>query len=220
MDERTVQRSTAAGLASELVSQFESAARKAIAARGRFTCALTGGSTAKLLYPSLARADVDWRCVELFLGDERLVPADDPESNGRLLAATFPLRVLHRVRTELPGDDAARDYEGRLPAELDVVHLGVGPDGHVCSLFPGHALLSERSRRVSWLSDSPKPPPGRVTLTLEALSRARELWFFAMGAEKATAVREAREGRSPAALARAVARRAAWFVDDAAAGAA
>lgn len=218
MDERTVQRSTPAALAGELVSHFEKEARQAIAARGRFTCALTGGSTAKLLYPSLARADVDWRCVELFLGDERLVPPEDAESNGRLLAATFPLRVLHRVRTELDPAHAADDYQARLPPALDLVHLGVGPDGHVCSLFPGHALLGERARLVSWLTDSPKPPPGRVTLTLEALARARSLWFFAMGAEKADAVRGAREGKSPAALARAVAQRSVWFVDDAAAG--
>ena len=168
--------------------------------------ALTGGSAASTLYPVLAQAKLDWDKVHVFFGDERCVPAGDADSNYKLahetLLSRVPLRAahIHRMRGEDPPADAALAYQKILVdvtgGSLDVVHLGVGPDGHVCSLFPGHALLDEPAgqdggRLVASLTDSPKPPPARVTLTLAALAQARALWFLVAGINKAEAVRAA-----------------------------
>src|SRR5690606_27858721 len=153
-------------------------AREAIASGGRAAVALTGGSIATLCYPRLVSADVDWPHVEVFFGDERAVPPDDPESNYALADSLLLSRVpiakdaVHRMRGEAADlGAAAAAYEADMvqalgdPPVLDVVILGVGPDGHVCSLFPGHALLDDE-RWVASLDDSPKPPPRRVSLTL------------------------------------------------------
>ncbi len=221
----TVVRPTVEALADALAERFEAAAREAVAARGVFTCALTGGSSARQLYPRLARAAVEWRRTQLYFGDERCVPPGDAESNYRLAReallepAGVPPENVHRVRGELAPPEAALEYARALPA-LDVVHLGLGPDGHVCSLFPGHRLLAEAAARVAWLSDAPKPPAARVTLTLPALREARALWFLATGEAKRAAVKDAlQDPRStlPAALAHRAASSSTWFLDQAAA---
>ena len=105
---------------------------------------------------------------------------------------------------------------------LDVVHLGLGPDGHVCSLFPGHALLGEKTRLVASLDDAPKPPPTRLSLGVATLSAARAVWFIAFGAEKAAAIAAARHPTStlPAAIVAQRSRETRWFLDAAAADAA
>lgn len=186
------------------------AARLAAAAQaGPQVWALTGGSAARLVHPGLVRAGLDWGRVTLVFGDERAVPPEHADSNYRLARETLlePARVpearVRRMRGE--ADDleaAARAYEAELPA-LDVVLLGVGPDCHVCSLFPGHALLGEQVRRVAVVTDSPKPPPRRLTLTLPALLAAREVWFVLAGADKAAAARALEDPASqlPGALA-------------------
>lgn len=214
--------SSADALAEAVSRRTEEAAREAIATRGRFTCALTGGSAARLVYPALARARIDWAKVCFFYGDERCVPMDHPDSNhrqasaalGRTGARFFP------IDGSRPPEVAAAEYEERL-MPLDVVHLGVGPDGHVCSLFPGHALSAESGRRAMAIFDAPKPPPRRVTLTLPALLEARSLWFLVMGKEKQEAVRAAlRSPQSslPAALVHRAAAQSVWFLDENAAG--
>jgi 6-phosphogluconolactonase len=213
--------SSPAELAGDFVRRTEVLARAAIAARGRFCCALTGGSTAALVYPVLAGADLDWGKVELFYGDERCVAPEHPDSNHRVALAALGRTGarFHPIDGTLPPDAAARAYEQTL-LPLDVVHLGVGPDGHVASLFPGHRLLAEAHRRVAPVVDSPKPPLARVTLTLAALAEARSVWLVAMGAAKRDAVRAALGGASssiPAALAQRAAAEALWFLDDAAA---
>lgn len=213
-------------LAAELVRLSVESARAAVDARGLFTMALTGGSAATVLYPVLAQAVLPWERTHVFFGDERCVPADHPDSNYRLARETFLSRVpipeanVHRMRGELPPTEAAAEYERVLDevagGALDVVHVGVGPDGHVCSLFPGHALLDEKKRLVASLTDSPKPPPSRVTLTFPALSRARSLWFLVSGANKAEAVRAALldpDSDLPAARARRQAVEARWLLD-------
>lgn len=214
---------TIAALAATLARHFEASAREAISARGVFTCALTGGSAAKQLYPSLAGADVDWSKIHLYFSDERCVPPGDAESNYRLakevLLDAIPRATVHRVRGELAPAEAAREYELTLPA-LDVVHLGMGPDGHVCSLFPGHALLEESRSRVAALTDSPKPPPARVTLTPLALREARALWFLVTGEAKRDAVKDALKNPAsllPAARAHRDAKSSTWYLDAAAA---
>lgn len=212
---------TVGALADALALETEQAAQRAIAERGRFVCALTGGSAAKVMYPRLAKARIDWKLVHFFYGDERCVPPTDPESNHGLALAALGSTgaTFHPVDGTKPPADAAREYERSL-LPLDVVHLGMGPDGHVCSLFPGHRLLDDVEHQVGWLDDSPKPPPRRVTLTLPALHAAKALWFLVTGEAKKAAVYEAlvtADSRLPAARAHRAARTSVWFLDQPAA---
>lgn len=215
-------------IAAELVRLSLEAAHAAIAARGAFTMALTGGSAATALYPVLAQAPLDWTKVHVFYGDERCVPPTHVDSNHKLAHDAFLSRVpipaaqVHRVDGERAPDVAAADYERTLldvtngTGALDAVHVGMGPDGHVCSLFPGHPLLDEQSRLVAALTDSPKPPPARVTLTLPALQRARTLWFLVAGTNKAEAVAAVHKdpsSRLPAALVSRAHGSARWLLD-------
>jgi 6-phosphogluconolactonase len=199
----------------EFVARFVHAANGAIAARGTFSCALTGGSAVKM-YAQLARAPLDWPRVEFFLSDERLVPLESPDSNYRAAREALPLAKLHPVRVALDPADAAADYAEQLPEVLDLVFLGMGPDGHVASLFPGHPLLNDHVSRVAAVVDSPKPPARRVTLTLRALAEAREVWFLVPGESKKPVAHVARADRSsmlPAALVQRAARSTTWFLD-------
>lgn len=209
-------------LAAAFADAFADAAQRAIAARGRFVVALTGGSTASDLYPSLARLDVAWDHVVFVFGDERLVPPDHADSNfalaKRRLFDALPggEADARRVRGELSGAEAAAAYTTEIDAlgPIDLVHLGVGPDGHVCSLFPGHAVREDV--RVVHVSDSPKPPPDRVTLTFRALAEARELHLVATGEGKADAVHRilsAGGAALPAGRALRAAAAATFFVD-------
>lgn len=213
--------------AAVLVAHLVHVRRAHRAHRETFSLALPGGSVATSCLPLLAKADLDWSSVHLFWGDERAVPPDHADSNyglaaGLLLSvAPIPAANVHRMRADADDlDAAARAYEDALRAvELDVALLGVGPDGHVCSLFPGHALLGEHERWVRAIEDSPKPPPTRLTLTLPALASAREVVVVATGAAKAAVVREAIEDEAsllPLALALRVSRKATVILDDAA----
>lgn len=178
---------------------------RAIDERGQAALALPGGSAAALLLPEFARTGLDWAKLHLFWGDERAVPPDDPESNyglGRRLLidpARIPSAHVHRMEAERePLHEAAERYSDTLvrvlgsPPRLDVALLGLGPDGHVCSLFPGHRLL-EDSGWVAALDDSPKPPPQRITLTLESLRHARVIALATLGAAKAEIVHDVLE---------------------------
>lgn len=222
-------------LTREFVRRFESDAVRGIEARGRFACALPGGSVAAAFFPTLAEASVDWSRVELFWGDERAVPPVDPDSNyglaKRLLldhVAVDPARV-HRMAGET-GDvvQAAEAYENEMVSvlgaapSLDLVVVGVGPDGHVCSLFPGHPALREKARSVVAVSDSPKPPPKRITLTLPALARSNWICIVAFGAPKAAILREAIEVEAsslPVALLARSGPRVLYLLDEGAASA-
>jgi 6-phosphogluconolactonase len=220
---------TPAALARTFAARFAEQARAAIAARGRFSCALPGGSVAEAFFPVLASAPVAWGEVDFFWGDERAVGPADPDSNyalaSRLLLAAVeagPERV-HRMAGESPDlEAAARAYAGEMlrvlgdPPRLDLIVLGVGPEGHVCSLFPGHRALAERGRWVAAVSDSPKPPPRRITLTLAALAQARALCVAAFGEAKAEAMRQALDvpdSPLPVALALRAAERALLLLD-------
>lgn len=215
-------------LAAELVDLTIQAATEAIARRGLFTMALTGGSAATVLYPVLAQAGLPWDKVHIFFGDERSVPKEHADSNYHLAHATLlskapiPEPNIHRMRGEDDADVAAVAYEAELlrvtegTGALDVVHVGMGPDGHICSLFPGHALLGEERRLVAAIIDSPKPPPSRVTLTMQALARARALWFLVAGASKAEAARDAIVNPAsvlPAAIAARRGQTVRWLLD-------
>ncbi len=212
---RTAARSGVTASWADFTRSFVQAAEAAITARGVFTCALTGGSAVKM-YPLLLKEALDWSRIELFLSDERLVPLESPDSNYRAIREALPQARLHPVRVELSAEAAAADYARLLPEQLDLVHLGMGPDGHVASLFPGHALLHERHARIAPVLDSPKPPSARVTFTLPTLAAAREVWFLVTGEAKkpvAAAARGEPTSELPAALVHRAARRSTWFLD-------
>ena len=231
-------------LSEAAAQEFVRCAGEAVAARGRFTVALSGGSTPKRLYQLLAaepfRAQVEWGRVEIFWGDERCVPPDHPDSNYRmaheamLAHLPIPAEHIHRMEGERPDlDAAARDYQevlarvfygkptGPEPPALDLVLLGMGPDGHTASLFPHTDALRETTRWVV-ANHVPQLNTDRLTLTLPILKRAREVLFLVVGADKADRWAEAL-GPSfadaphlPAQLIRpALALK--WFVDSAAA---
>jgi 6-phosphogluconolactonase len=193
-------------LARRMAEVVDADGREALAHRGRFSLALSGGSVATAFFPVLARERSLWFRSEFFWCDERAVPPSHVDSNYAaahelwLGPARVPAARIHRM----PADEAdlvaaARAYEaemarvlGMLPC-LDVVILGVGPDGHVASLFPGHAALAEEQRSVLAIEDSPKPPPRRLTLTLPVLAGAERVVVAATGKTKAEIIREALE---------------------------
>ena len=222
-----------AGLTRVLVALMAAEWERAIAARGLLALALPGGSVATAFFPALAASGIDWTRAAFFWGDERAVPETDPESNAGLARrlwlapAGVPAANVHPVETAAPSlAQAALRYADTLtgtlgtPPRLDVALLGVGPDGHVCSLFPGHPAL----RAEGWaaaVDDAPKPPARRVTLTMSTLEAAGLVVVVALGGAKAPAMREAL-GDAPADLpvARVLrgARRAVVLLDPEAAG--
>jgi 6-phosphogluconolactonase len=212
-----------AELAAEWIAQ---AITSAVAQRGYCAIALAGGTTPRAVYARLARhhAEVPWPNVNVYFGDERCVPPHHPESNfhmaDQLLLRQVPIprAQIHRMPAEWPDDEAAaREYDGTLPDELDVLLLGMGADGHTASLFPGASALDERARRVVAV-DSPVPPPRRLTITPPVIARARRLAVVVAGTEKAPGVERALEGPfDPHALPVQFALGGTWFIDRAAA---
>jgi 6-phosphogluconolactonase len=189
-----------AELKTRITHQFEELVGATLdrGAPNQFSCGLTGGSTALIFLGALREANVDWSSVTLYWGDERAVPPDSDESNYGLaeqmllrpLAARAPNAV--RMQGEMPDlQYAAREYAAALPPALDVLILGVGDDGHVCSLFPGHRALMEESARVLVIEDSPKPPARRLTLSLNYVLRSKQLWIVAVGERKRTLLQRA-----------------------------
>lgn len=191
----------------ELVRRLDSARRE----RGVAHLALSGGTTPGRTYELLADGLASWADVEVWFADERCVGPEDPESNFRLARealldrAGLPTERVHRMEGELGPEQGAERYAGvmseriatgasrgsgtnELPV-LDVVVLGIGPDGHVASLFPGAPTLDAGERAVCLgVHDSPKPPPERITLSLAVLRAARRCLLLATGASKADAV--------------------------------
>ncbi|MFI6129264.1 6-phosphogluconolactonase [Micromonospora sp. NPDC051141] len=214
------------------------------AERGQASVVLTGGRIAAAVYRAVgqlpARDAVDWSRVDVWWGDERFLPAGDPERNETQARAALldavpldPARVHPMPASDGPaGDDpeaaaagyarelaaAARPGHATLP-HFDVLMLGVGEDGHVASVFPEHPVHHD-SRPVSAVRGSPKPPPVRTTLTLPTINTAEEVWLIAAGTDKARAVGMALAGAGsvqlPAAGVRGVSR-TLWLLDRAAA---
>lgn len=173
---------------------------------------LAGGTTPRRAYAKLADMDLPWGRAAILFGDERCVPAWDPESNYRqasevLLHKVHPATVA-RIPAELGADVAARAYETHVSAgPLDLVLLGMGPDGHTASLFPDDPALRATGSVVA-VHNAPKPPAERVSLTLTAIRKATRVIILVAGADKAWAVRQARAGKVPAGLIED----AEWFV--------
>src|SRR5688500_4669785 len=217
-------------LPDEFARRVGKVAADAVRARGRFSIALSGGSIGPALLPTLGAAAIPWESTSIFWIDERAVPPDHPESNFgsalKLLSETPAARArYHPMESHEDLGFSARAYAATLvgelgtPPALDVVMLGVGPDGHVASLFPGH--VQPRGEWVAAELHSPKPPSERITLTFETLAAARLICVVVLGADKASLVRDFIEGRSPELpIARALANaQEAWvFLDEAAAG--
>jgi len=217
-------------LAEAAAEWIAAALEEDVRTRGRCAVALAGGTTPRPVYERLAREPyvrrVDWRAVDVYFGDERAVPPDDPESNYGMAAAVLLDRGpaaaarVHRMEADAPDVNAAAlAYDRLLPAALDLVLLGIGPDGHTASLFPGSPALAEQSRRVVPVI-GPKPPPQRLTVTPPVLAAARRIGVLATGADKARAVARALEGPvRPLECPAQLARRGVWFLDAAAAAA-
>lgn len=186
---------------------------------GARTLVLAGGTTPRRCYELLAGLEAEWGRVTVLFGDERCVPASHPDSNYRmareaLLDQVAPATV-HRIPGELGPDEGAAAYARVVAglAPLDVVVLGVGEDGHTASLFPGDAALNAKGWAVG-VRNSPKPPPERVTLTLQALRGAHRVIILAAGAGKAQAVAMAKRGEVPSGMIAG----ARWLLDREAAG--
>ena len=205
------------------------AKRLSEAAREGGNIVLTGGKTPEQAYRQAAKEERDWSKVELWWGDERCVPPDDERSNFKLARDSLLTnvrvepRAVHRIRGELGKEEAARAYEHELgDARLDFLLLGVGPDGHVASLFPNAPTLSETAR-VLPAEPGFEPFVDRVTLSLPALCAAKEILFLVAGEEKADAARRAFvEGPhedTPSSLVRAASGRTRAVLDRAAAAA-
>ena len=212
--------------------------------RGQADIVLTGGSMGSAVLVSLGRSPakdtIDWRYLNLWWGDERFLPAGDPERNETqareaLLDAVplDPSRVHPMPASDGPDgtdvDAAAARYAEELAAaappghgvpEFDVVMLGLGPDAHVASLFPEHPALHERDASTIGVRGAPKPPPIRVSMTFPSLCAARDVWFLVSGPDKAGAVGLALSGagqlQAPAAGVTGM-RSTTWLLDRAAA---
>lgn len=226
-----------ASLAEAAARHIVENAQSAIDARGRFSIALSGGSTPRDLHVKLAnppfKDELDWAHVHVFFGDERCVPPDDPQSNYRMAMDTLlghvpiPNEQIHRMKGELPPDQAAAEYERELkeffgadaPA-LDLVLLGMGDNGHCASLFPGCHALHEQQRWVV-AEFIPEVNMWRITLTPIVLNAAREVVFLVAGGNKADMLRQVLEGpfepdERPAQIVRPTGE-LIWMVDAAAA---
>lgn len=238
MDNEIVVVGNSEELAREAAQRFTDLALEAVEFRGRFSVALSGGSTPAALYRLLAenpyRHQIPWAGVHLFWGDERCVPPDDPGSNYRMANETLiagvpiPPENVHQIRGELEPQMAARAYERELHdffcgprARFDLVLLGLGNDGHTASLFPDSPVLNETEHLTAAVQAHYQDrPTDRVTLTLPAINTARAVMFLVAGADKAGIARAVLEGpaqQSPAQRVRPSAGQLTWLLDIAAA---
>ncbi|KAL0575031.1 suppressor of los1-1 [Marasmius crinis-equi] len=215
------------------------AQKDAIDKKGRFTLAISGGSLPKMLRGLIGNPASKWDKWQVFYADERVVPLDHPDSNHNLCTqelfskVPIPSENIHAIDVSLLDDleELSDAYEKALIGEFaqkdaarfpvfDLILLGMGPDGHTCSLFPGHELLSEEDRWVAYLEDSPKPPPKRITLTYPVLNHAARVVFVATGEGKAdilSQVLDNPEAGLPASRVKPVyPGQVFWFIDAAA----
>lgn len=231
----------AAAIASHTAETFSRLARASIAARGRFVVALAGGSTPKAAYGRLADepycSRLQWDNIHVFWGDERHVPPDHADSNYRmahdamLSQVNLPAANIHRIVAEQEAQQAAAAYETSLrtffaPAagewpRFDLVLLGMGPDGHTASLFPGTSAIHEQTRLVvaPWVK---KFNTFRITMTPPVLCNAAHIVFAVGGADKAETLRQVLQGDDqpdlyPSQVVKPTQGTLLWFVDEAAA---
>ena len=228
----------AAALAQTAAEYFARAAAENITQRGRFTVALSGGSTPKAMFALLAAEPfcgrIDWAKVYVFWGDERCVPPDHSDSNFRMTSeallskVNIPEKNVFRMHGELEPADAAKKYAETLldffqgAAVFDLVFLGMGADGHTASLFPGTSALHAEANEIAVENYVEKLNTTRLTLTAETINMAKDLVFLVAGADKATALHSVLEGEYlpeifPSQLIQPKNATLKWMVDEAAA---
>jgi 6-phosphogluconolactonase len=223
-------------LSQEAAQYIVRLASQSIVTRGRFTIALSGGSTPKVLYGLLGtepyRGQIDWASVEIFWSDERCVPPDSADSNYALAQEVLlskipiPANQIHRMPADQPNSEAASsEYASEMQRtfgtsgipSFDLIQLGMGPEGHTASLFPHQESLHEQRRLVMPVT-VPKPPPPRLTFTPPILNAARHVLFLVTGGEKADAVQAVLEGsyqpeEYPAQIVRPTNGEVTWMLD-------
>ena len=228
----------AAALAQTAAEYFARAAAENIAQRGRFTVALSGGSTPKAMFALLAAepfcSRIDWTKIFFFWGDERCVPPDHPDSNFRLTSeallskVNIPEKNVFRMHGELEPADAAKKYAETLQdffqAEpvFDLVFLGMGADGHTASLFPGTSALHAETNKIAVENYVEKLNTTRLTLTAATINAARQIVFLVAGADKASTLHSVLEGEYlpeifPSQLIQPKNTKVKWIIDEAAA---
>jgi 6-phosphogluconolactonase len=227
----------AAALADEAARRFVALAQAAVDDHGRFTVALSGGSTPRALYERLAQSPlneaIDWANVHVFWGDERMVPPDDIESSYRMARETLLAQVAIPAANIYPvptiggtPEAAASAYEETITAvfgtdapRFDLILLGIGPDGHTASLFPGQPeVVRPSAALVVAVHNAPKPPPTRVTFTYTLINAAANVLFVVSGADKMAALQAVLRGpvdvaRLPAQGVRPKQGALVWLVD-------
>jgi 6-phosphogluconolactonase len=218
-EKRAVVAGSRGELAELVADKFVVRVRKCVKRQGVAHVVLTGGSVARDVHRAIAahpdRASVDWSAVHFWWGDERFLPEGDAERNEQqatedmLAPLGVPAQTIHRMPAKTPGDsphEAASHYGEALAAhsgevgwwpDFDIAFAGVGPDGHVLSVFPGQPPVRLDSEDVVGVEDSPKPPPERITMTIPLLNRAKRVWLVASGADKASAIGLALAGAHP-----------------------
>ena len=195
-----------------------------IAERNPSSMALSGGSTAHQCYEAAAELEYDWSDTTFWFGDERFVPVSDPDSNEGMARTTWLDRIPARNIESMAGagptpELAAAHYDAQLRAAggVDLMHLGLGPDGHTASLFPGSATVEVADRWVVEAGDELHPHP-RLTVTYPAIAASRLVVVTVAGAEKRDALARVRAGDRSAPAARIEADEVIWLVEDEAAG--
>jgi 6-phosphogluconolactonase len=225
----------AVALARGAAAFFAEEMSRAVAARGRCSVLLAGGETPRRTYELLAekplREAIPWEKVHFFWGDERCVPADDPQSNQRMARERLLARVpvppgnIHPITCTHAPEEAAATYQHELERHFaggapsfDLVLLGLGTDGHTASLFPGSSALAEGARWTAVVHRPGEVFP-RITLTLPLLNQARRVLFLVVGRDKAAILAEILQGNAPypARLVRPSSGELIWFADRAAA---
>ena len=229
---------TLEGMSEAAAESLVALVQRTVEHENRFSIALSGGNTPRYLYRLLAttyRVVIPWRKVHIFWGDERYVPPDDPRSNYRMAKEALldhipiPHDHVHPMPTLLPEiEEAAQAYEETLMSNLagqwprfDLILLGMGPDGHVASLFPHNIALEEEGRIVTAVRAESEIPL-RLTLTLPAINHAANVWFLVAGKDKSTTVRLALSPRAtvtvaPASGVKPLDGSLVWWLDEAAA---
>ncbi|XP_039745850.1 6-phosphogluconolactonase [Pararge aegeria] len=216
----------------KLSSYIEKISNDAILNRGKFFVGLSGGSVVKYLCEGLPQVDTAWDKWIVAFCDERVVPEDSEDSTfGTYNKQLIPKIGLDRkqfvvIKQGISASEAAKDYTEKLAKvfesddfKFDLLLLGMGPDGHTCSLFPNHPLLKETFLKVAPITDSPKPPQERITLTYPVINNARNCIFAISGAGKADMVKRILKDKEdlPAGKVKSESGSVYWIVDDAAA---
>jgi 6-phosphogluconolactonase len=192
-----------------LVRNIAAGAEAAIAVRGVFRCVLAGGRTPEAIYRDLRALSTDWGQWSIYFGDERCLPAGDPERNDAMARAAWldhvpiPTAQIHAIPAEQGAVAGARRYAELLAAvpEFDLVLLGLGEDGHTASLFPGDSAALRSDHPALPVDNAPKPPSQRISMSAARLAHSRAVLFAVTGIDKREALLRWRQGEQiPAAL--------------------